>query len=232
MLEMIEIAYFSAAEAGADAFIAEFASPADHAVAGGARPRLAVRALLRAMLARCYGRPAGTWQIASDAKGAPEVSAKGVARSPFISLSHSATLVAVAISTEGPVGVDIERLRPGRDFAALARAAFGTAEQAAVKHRGIEAFYRIWTLREALAKARREGWELLVNRIDVVPSDPGPHGQLHTVDGVEWRFSFWLLPDEYGLGVVQPGHVEDTEIHPVSWLADYSPSTGWRLLTA
>ena len=56
-------------------------------------------------------------------------------------------------STHRIIGVDIERLKPGRPFADLARMAFGPMENAEVARSGEPAFYRIWTAREALAKA-------------------------------------------------------------------------------
>jgi phosphopantetheinyl transferase len=76
-------------------------------------------------------------------------------------------MVAVAMARAGALGVDIERHR-ARDFAALAAQAFGPAERAEVGIHGADAFYRIWTLREAMAKATGEGLALAANGRDLV----------------------------------------------------------------
>ena len=69
----------------------------------------------------------------------------------FVSISHSRCLLAVAVSLTTPVGIDIEFNRQ-RDFQELAAYAFGREEQAMVQNEGGPAFYKIWTVREALAK--------------------------------------------------------------------------------
>jgi len=70
----------------------------------------------------------------------------------FVSISHSRCLLAVAVSLTVPVGIDIEFHRQ-RNFQELASYAFGREEQAMVQNEGSPAFYKIWTVREALAKA-------------------------------------------------------------------------------
>jgi len=70
-------------------------------------------------------------------------------------LSHCRDLCLVAVSRCGPVGIDVERVLPGRDHLALARRFFTPAE-----HRLLETtaeadlFYRLWALKEAHVKAR------------------------------------------------------------------------------
>ena len=152
----------------APALIARWASTQDHAEirpGRNAAPSLLARAALRALLARHTGR--SDWQIVRNALGKPFAIAPTGAPGPAISLSHTAAMAAVALADIGALGIDIERHRP-RDFAALAAQAFGPAEQAAVAASGAEAFYRIWTLREAVAKATGEGLALAANGRDLV----------------------------------------------------------------
>ena len=76
----------------------------------------------------------------------------------FTSLSHSAGMVAVAISTGRPVGIDIQHLTPGLDTVALA-ARFYPAAEAAYVAAGRDAitragrFTRLWARKEAVVKA-------------------------------------------------------------------------------
>lgn len=77
-----------------------------------------------------------------------------------LSISHSGPWVACAVSLEAPVGLDIERIDPARDVAALAEQAFGAetaALLAALDEAGrIHAFYRQWCRYEAHIKLGRE----------------------------------------------------------------------------
>ena len=74
------------------------------------------------------------------------------------SLSHSGDMIAVAISTSRPVGVDIQHLVPGLDPVALA-ARFFPPEEAAYVAAGPDAsaradrFAQLWARKEAVVKA-------------------------------------------------------------------------------
>ena len=67
---------------------------------------------------------------------------------------------------EGDIGVDIEYLGRSRPFRDIADAAFGAGERRSVEAGGAAAFYRIWTLREALAKATGRGLPMVVDQQD------------------------------------------------------------------
>lgn len=112
------------------------------------------RAALRALLAQHTGR--ADWRVVRDPLGKPFVVTPSGEPGPAVSLSHTDGVVAVALAESGSIGIDVERHRQ-RDFSALAAQAFGPLEQARVAVGGEAAFYRIWTLREAMAKATSEG---------------------------------------------------------------------------
>lgn len=122
----------------------------------------AARALLRALLARTTGRE--DWQIRPDARGKPFAFLPDGSRGPFLSLSHSGAHVAVAVSEDSLLGVDIERHKQ-RDFVRLAAYAFGPRE-AVVAARSAADFYRLWTLREAMGKATGDGLRLAADGRD------------------------------------------------------------------
>jgi 4'-phosphopantetheinyl transferase len=207
---VVEIAYLDINSTAAERLTARFANAQDHHLANryrhphGQRQRLMVRALLRAVLARYYPVPDNPWQILRGPYGAPHLAADGLTPPlPFVSLSHSGDLVACAVSSSAPVGIDIEQIRVDRPIMALAQAAFGPTEAAAVEADGIDAFYRIWTLREALAKASGAGFGLLMNRTDLVPPTLDGTAPSREIQGVQWDFAYWRLPESYGLGLAR-----------------------------
>ncbi len=152
----------------ASALVARWASCQDRVDAGrgrGAEASLLARAALHALLAQHTGR--ADWRIVRTPQGKPFVVDPSGAIGPAVSVSHTGAVVAVAVTAVGALGVDVERHR-NRNFAALAAQAFGPAEQAQVAVAGADAFYRIWTLREAVAKATGEGLALAANGRDLV----------------------------------------------------------------
>jgi 4'-phosphopantetheinyl transferase len=176
--------------------IKAFAAPQDHASVArypSARRReqgLATRALVRSMLQGKTSRAGASWALDNDASGKPRARTSD-GDEPFqISMSHSRTIVACAITDEGTIGVDVEDMEPGREFEAIAAASFGPLEIKTVEHDGLAAFYRIWTLREALAKARGVGYPLLVDRQDYVAGVPTDNEWRAVIAGSEVLFRF------------------------------------------
>lgn len=129
---------------------------------------LSRRALGRALALRLLAEIGdGPWAIEADARGKP------LAYGPttrHVSIAHTGTVVVAAASKIGPIGIDIERRDPKRDLNRLTLAAFGPAECTAVASHGVSAFYRIWTIREAISKATGDGMALVTDRVDRVPT--------------------------------------------------------------
>jgi hypothetical protein len=71
------------------------------------------------------------------------------------SVCHAAGLVAVAVADSSWVGIDIEPVRPV-PVADLTRVAFDVEERGLIGE-DLEAFFDVWTVKEALAKASRSG---------------------------------------------------------------------------
>ena len=93
-------------------------------------------------------------------------------------LSHAGGLVLCALSDEGEVGVDIERVIPRREgFPAYVM----TEKELDTFDKTWEDFYRVWTLKEAYAKY--QGRSIHAPRTLPVPP-PVPH---RTYAGEGWR---------------------------------------------
>jgi phosphopantetheinyl transferase len=135
--------------------------------------------------------------VDTDARGKPIVPGEPMLH---VSIAHTRNLVAAAASAIGPVGIDIEYRNPDRDLGRLALAAFGPAECQAVAVHGVSAFYRIWTLREAISKATGDGMALVADRIDRVPIVMGD-GTL-VAAGDEWLVAHDVVAQDFSLALV------------------------------
>jgi 4'-phosphopantetheinyl transferase len=119
------------------------------------------RGALRLLLARHLGRPAPTLTFAQGPQGKPFLLVDGAPSPVEFNVSHSAGRGLIAIA-HAPVGVDIEFLGREADLDLVAKGVLTAAEQAALGRRtGAERtllFYRLWTQKEALIKAKGVGF--------------------------------------------------------------------------
>ena len=118
---------------------------------------VAAHALVRVALSDYFARAPQDWSFVTNAWGKPRVDANdGSARLCF-NLSHTRGHVAVAVALDREVGVDVERIAPSRADEEVARQLFAPAEVAAFQEEPeggrAEAFFDVWTLKEAYIKA-------------------------------------------------------------------------------
>lgn len=84
----------------------------------------------------------------------------------WFNLSHSGDNIALLLSDEGPVGCDIEAIRPRPQWQQLANATFTLNEHVELEkeaeERRLERFWRIWTRKEAMVKQRGgSAWQIV-----------------------------------------------------------------------
>jgi len=124
----------------------------------GQDARAAAAELAAQAAAAALGRAASGLGVAHDPAGRPRLT--GSAGHLQVSLSHGRAMAAAAVTAIGPVGVDIEPVRPV-DALALARRWFLAAEAAWLARlppgQRDEAFLTLWTQKEAIAKALGTG---------------------------------------------------------------------------
>jgi len=112
--------------------------------------------------------------------------------------SHSGRWMALALSSHGPVGIDIEILRPGIPIDELAATVCSPAERAALAGTTDESarsrlFLRFWTAKEALMKATGLGAALdpALIAVDLQPDSSltytwHPHWQIASRESEAW----------------------------------------------
>lgn len=122
--------------------------------------------------ARRAGWLAGRVMLASVISPLPEIVVGQHGKPAFstdvrlwFNLSHSGDDIALLLSDEGDVGCDIEVLRPRAGWRSLAENLFSAQEQAQIAAEAPEqqlaAFWRIWTLKEAIIKQRgASAWQM------------------------------------------------------------------------
>jgi 4'-phosphopantetheinyl transferase len=118
---------------------------------------ISCRATLRRLLAERIGKPPESLAFEHGPQGKPSL--RGIEIS--FNLSHSGHWFACAISSGGPVGMDIEHIHPLDDMLAMAQHFFAPAEVqrlfAVPENERTHSFFQCWTRKEAVIKATGEG---------------------------------------------------------------------------
>ncbi|MGW1528438.1 4'-phosphopantetheinyl transferase family protein [Streptomyces sp. NPDC002159] len=97
-------------------------------------------------------------------------------------------MAVLAMSWDAPVGVDVERVRDRRNLPELAASCLAPAELAHWRQRPTaDCFTRLWARKEALLKARGEGFPELLDQVCTVhgpvydlTAPPGYHAAVAT----------------------------------------------------
>lgn len=154
-------------------------------------------ALVRQTLSAHGSTPPRDWQFVTNAHGCPFVvdTQAGAPRLEF-NLSHTAGLVAVAITRGRHVGVDVERVTRVV-MEGVAERHFAEAE---VRDLGRlppadrpRAFFEYWTLKEAYIKARGKGLAIPLGdfAFHLRPPAPPAIAFVEGFDDVPHRWQFW-----------------------------------------
>jgi len=173
---------------------------AERIVVPGKREQSVVaRGALRELLACYTGVAPERLAFAYEEKGRPYL-ADASLRTAF-NVSHSGDVALVAVTREGELGVDVERLDPKVDLLGIGARFFSPREHAQLASvdgdARLVAFFRCWTRKEAYLKARGAGLSLPLDGFDVTLLDGDPPRLLETRfdpgDAARWTLSE-LLP--------------------------------------
>jgi 4'-phosphopantetheinyl transferase len=156
-----------------------FRRPADQA------RYLAAHALVRLVLADDAGRPADALVFDRTCRCGAQHGKPVLPGGPGFSLTHAGDLVGVAVHPGGAVGLDVEQVRELTDLAAMVAHVCSPQETAP----DADAFFTLWTRKEALLKAVGTGLATPMSAITLGPAgvlawtgEDAPHDPLWLAD--------------------------------------------------
>jgi 4'-phosphopantetheinyl transferase len=135
------------------------------------------RGALRAILASYLADDAARLQFRYGPQGKPRLVPTADDALRF-NVSHSDGLALYAVCRDRELGVDVERIRPGLELAAIAERFFSPGEAAVLRALPqallTTAFFNGWTRKEAYLKAKGDGLSLPLDQFDVslAPGEP------------------------------------------------------------
>jgi 4'-phosphopantetheinyl transferase len=172
----------------------ELASYRELAQADHRREYLISQAFLRDALGN-YSNGAAL-EFERNASGKPSLKHQIEGQVLQFNLSHSAELMACAVTCAGPVGVDVEPLAVDSGMLEVADHYFSSSELAslsALDDSGQQQlFCKIWTLKEAYIKARGEGLDVALDSFSF-ECDAPDNIRLKEQDEYREDWQFWSL---------------------------------------
>lgn len=172
-------------------------------------------AAIRQILGEALGVDPAAIEFGAGEAGKPFVASPDGSGLDF-NLSDSGDLTLLALSRVGPVGVDVERVKPLTDMAAIAESHFAPEERVALfalpEAERLDGFYRLWTRKEAYIKALGTGLGHALDRF--VVTIEVEHVRFVHLDGDEndaRRWSLRAIPVPTGyLGTLAVKHAHFT----------------------
>lgn len=132
---------------------------------------IAAHGFLHSVLAYYLDRPASEIEFSQGEKGKPFITPEQNPQQLQFNLSHSQNLAILAVCHQQSVGIDIESSQRNSDWSGIARRFFTPNEQQALfalpEAQQKDAFYRIWTRKEAHMKVTGLGLTLPPTQFEV-----------------------------------------------------------------
>jgi len=136
-------------------------------------------AAMRMILAEHLQTKPTTVDIKQQEKGKPFI--KHTAPLHF-SLSHTRDIALFALSTEQPVGLDIEQIKPAKDIMGIARRFYGSDEfnwlNNLDEQEQLTAFYQTWCYKEAILKGTGQGIQGGLDKVMIKPQQLAKGGEI------------------------------------------------------
>jgi 4'-phosphopantetheinyl transferase len=166
----------------------------------GARRRHVARAALRIALSRWLTCSPSELTLVRDPYGKPSLANTGNGDgSPHFNLSRSGDCCLIAVTTIGPIGVDVEHVVAFPELEAIVTRRFARQEADAILRlrgeRRLRAFYNCWTRKEAYLKAKGMGLASALDAITVAVDEAQPSILALEDDD----------PDAWTLATIRPG---------------------------
>jgi 4'-phosphopantetheinyl transferase len=153
------------------------------------------RAALRILLSRYTDIPPSGIEFIAGKNKKPEL--RSELNKIRFNVSHSGELILIAIS-DTEIGVDIERIEPSFNYSDILRHSFSEQEinqiEQAADSRDL--FFRLWTRKEALAKASSKGLDDELRDIPCLDGWNNVNEELIGVSG-NWQLQSFNIDHEY-----------------------------------
>ena len=174
------------------------------------RARYAVsHANLRTILGSYLHQPAASVRFHTNGFGKPELDHSDASSSLHFNLSHCRSIALLAVANGGPVGVDVEEVRPIEPE--VADSHFSARERSQLRELQGDAwlagFYRCWTRKEAILKAEGVGLSHALDSFDVslLPDETAELLESRKPFSYPWRLHE-LSPSEGTIGALATAH--------------------------
>jgi 4'-phosphopantetheinyl transferase len=164
---------------------------------------VARRGLLRELLGRQLRVAPGNLVFSQGACGKPELAAPAGQRRVHFNAAHSNDVAVFALAFQGPLGVDVEVVRPMGDLPELVSSVFSERERSAWETvpaaERLAAFFEVWARKEAFLKGTGEGLQKEPNLVEVSLGDRPPDEALAVFEGGskvrDWSVRSLSTPD-------------------------------------
>lgn len=158
------------------------------------------RALLYHALTIFYKLDQAEIKINFNTHGKPYLDQNKSSSQIFFNISHSHDYIALILSKNGEVGIDIEKIKPRKHIDALACRVFKASEIIWINNQTnvLASFYRLWSLKEAYLKATGEGLAGL-SSVLIDCEKLQITGNLHTQAVIQS-----LSLEDYSLAILEP----------------------------
>jgi 4'-phosphopantetheinyl transferase len=154
------------------------------------------RGLLRRLLASYLDLEPSQIQFTYGACGKPELRAKKKGNELRFNLSHSKDLLIYAFCWDRLVGIDVEHIHSMPDEQRLAEEFFSAPESAFLQalsgNQRLEAFFKLWTCKEAFLKATGDGLAKSMDQFEIQLAG-GELARLVSIEGDPNQAVCWHL---------------------------------------
>jgi len=170
---------------------------------------VASRSALRILLARCVNGDAEALAFDTGKYGKPHLRQYG---DFHFNLTHSHDLAGVAVTREGPIGLDCERIQEMSDFRSLCERICSSDELDIMSRHGsercVELFFRAWTRKEAILKALGLGLSFPPNTLTVLSWPEATQLRIEVPGHGAWWVSTLNVPPGYAAACCTPFRIE------------------------
>ncbi len=161
--------------------------------------------VLRRLLSAYTGQPPRSIRFSHGPKGKPSLAPGTAMPQIHFNMSHSQELAVYGFTLAGPIGIDVEYLRPMPDAASIAERFFSAREHQELVQlpEGLirEGFFNCWTRKEAYIKATGDGLSKPLDQFDVTLI-PGQPARMLLLDGdaqqaARWSYHHFVPAPDY-----------------------------------